>query len=103
MAKNKTTNNEEHCSFCGAPESETGQLIAGLHGLICESCATRANEIFKTYMAPKKELKVSKLPIPTPVEIKQHLDSYVIGQDEAKKVLSVAVYNHYKRLRYGEE
>lgn len=102
MPKGKKTHIEQYCSFCGSPESEAGQLIAGLNGYICQNCANKAYEIFSTYLPSKKSSDLSDIPIPTPREIKEHLDRYVIGQDDAKKVLSVAVYNHYKRLRYGE-
>ena len=103
MAKGKNTHNEQRCSFCGTPESEAGQLIAGIDGYICQSCVGKAHEIFNTYMPKKKASGIFDKPIPTPREIKEHLDQYVIGQDDAKKVLSVAVYNHYKRLRYSEK
>ena len=102
MAK-RNTNDIERCSFCGQTTAEAGQLVAGLNGFICHSCAEKANEIFSTYGHGGKHPANTGKPIPTPKEIKDHLDRYVIGQDDAKKVLSVAVYNHYKRLRYSEQ
>ena len=100
MAK-QPSQKENRCSFCGLPESETGQLISGLHGFICRSCVEQAGEIYKKYCKTSEIAKLDAIPIPTPREIKEHLDRYVIGQDNAKKVLSVAVYNHYKRLHYN--
>ena len=89
---------EAGCSFCGRSRSEVGMLIAGVSGHICESCVTQENTIVKeesTTPAAKEERVVNVL---KPAEIKEKLDDYVIGQTDAKKVLSVAVYNHYKRL-----
>ncbi|MBR4804702.1 MAG: ATP-dependent Clp protease ATP-binding subunit ClpX [Bacteroidales bacterium] len=89
------------CSFCGLPEKEAGPLLQGIHGMICYSCSKRANELFS--MLNEKEKNTAPEPplqIKTPQEIKAHLDDYVIGQDAAKRILSVAVYNHYKRLLY---
>ena len=103
MAKNK--NNENHCSFCGRGESEVRMLLTGLNGFICDECSLQAAKIVGEASAPatpgpqKDEFKE----IPTPTQIKAHLDQYVIGQEEAKRVLSVAVYNHYKRLKYYAE
>ena len=91
------------CSFCGRSEKEVRLLITGMDGYICEDCATQAYEIVKANLdtggsrQPKGDKK--KLKIPKPLEIKDYLDQYVIGQDEAKRYLSVAVYNHYKRLQ----
>lgn len=98
----KRTTNYRYCSFCGRPETETGILLEGINGLICQDCVTTASNLFKEHwaMSPSNKSKVEK--IPTPQEIKNHLDKYIIGQDDAKKVLSVAVYNHYKRLKYYE-
>jgi len=90
---------KEKCSFCGRSKKETAILIAGLDAFICDMCVTQANQIVSEELAErstgsaKQELNLLK-----PIEIKAHLDEYVIGQDEAKKVLCVAVYNHYKRL-----
>ena len=90
---------EAGCSFCGRSRSEVGILIAGVTGHICESCVTQANRIVNeenvTTAQPSEEKHVNVL---KPAEIKEKLDEYVIGQNDAKKVLSVAVYNHYKRL-----
>lgn len=103
MSKKPT--NEEHCSFCGRPASATGGLLSGLNGLICRDCADQAVKIFKEQYKGAGAHKGydPTAPIPTPAEIKTFLDQYVIGQDAAKRVLSVAVYNHYKRLRYNAE
>ena len=101
MSKKPT--NEEHCSFCGRPASAAGGLLSGLNGLICQDCADQAVKIFKEQVHGNRGRKSydPTAPIPVPTEIKAFLDQYVIGQDAAKKVLSVAVYNHYKRLRYN--
>ena len=90
---------EVNCSFCGRKKSEVNMLIAGITGHICDYCIEQADEIIKQELehSTKKELS-QNLVIQKPTEIKKHLDDYVIGQEEAKKVLSVAVYNHYKRL-----
>lgn len=89
-----------HCSFCGRPEHEAGGLIEGVAGHICEQCAIIANGIIlEQKVADKKNAPSAKTgSVPRPKEIKHFLDQYVIGQDEAKKALSVAVYNHYKRI-----
>lgn len=91
------------CSFCARDKSETLVLIAGIEGHICEACVEQAKEILDEELYGKglKQQK-SSFAMPdtvAPLDIKNHLDTYVIGQDDAKKVLSVAVYNHYKRLR----
>lgn len=92
------------CNFCGRSEKEVGLLITGLNGFICEDCSLRAYEILQEsgILHPKKKDDGGKFQlkkVPKPKDIKKHLDDYVIGQDEAKKYLSVAVYNHYKRLQ----
>ncbi len=96
MAKNPL-----HCSFCGRNRDEVKILIAGQEGHICENCVEHAREIIEQELMTKDERTPTsfKLTVKKPVEIKKFLDEYVIGQDEAKKVLSVAVYNHYKRLQ----
>lgn len=101
MEDNKTPrNNKRRCSFCGRQESEVGFLITGVNGCICDSCSEQAYELVKDAMHRQKaapgELNLEELP--KPKEIKEFLDQYVIGQDDAKRYLSVAVYNHYKRL-----
>ena len=92
------------CSFCGRTEREVRLLITGLNGYICEDCAQQAYQIVQQQdwmqdQSKKKEKFNSQNHVPKPQEIKSYLDQYVIGQDEAKRYLSVAVYNHYKRLR----
>lgn len=90
---------EVTCSFCGLRKSETLMLIAGNDAHICDRCVTQANEILAEELTLRKNKSVqAALKLLKPVEIKNHLDQYVIGQSDAKKVLSVAVYNHYKRL-----
>lgn len=99
MAK-KTVRN--CCSFCGRADGEVRLLITGLNGFICDSCARQANEIVQDALGKSSEgetmFNVKLDDIPKPLEIKKYLDQYVIGQDDAKRYLSVAVYNHYKRL-----
>ncbi|TWV07719.1 ATP-dependent Clp protease ATP-binding subunit ClpX [Bacteroidaceae bacterium HV4-6-C5C] len=99
MAETKRTKNR--CSFCGRSEDEVGFLITGLNGFICDSCASQAYEITQEAMGSAKEDVSKKLnlkDLPKPKGIKEFLDEYVIGQDDAKRFLSVSVYNHYKRL-----
>lgn len=108
-----------YCSFCGRDKSETLLLIAGLEAHICDTCVEQAHQIVEQEVfgknvdeddddeKPKSKHQPIKTPsvkgkLLTPVQIKDHLDQYVIGQDDAKKVLSVAVYNHYKRLQHGK-
>ncbi len=96
MAKKET-----NCSFCGRPRAQVGMLIAGVSGHICESCITQGYTIVQEEMgAGNKAVVKSQEPLNVlkPKEIKAKLDEYVIGQEDAKKVLSVSVYNHYKRL-----
>jgi ATP-dependent Clp protease ATP-binding subunit ClpX len=91
---------ETGCSFCGRSRNEVGMLIAGISGHICESCIEQAHTIVREEddLNKKKKSSSSFVNVLKPAEIKAQLDDYVIGQDDAKKVLSVAVYNHYKRL-----
>ena len=99
MADSKT---KKRCSFCGRSENEVGFLITGMSGYICDSCATQAYEITQEALGESKKsagaTKLNLKELPKPVEIKKFLDQYVIGQDDAKRFLSVSVYNHYKRL-----
>ncbi len=93
-----TKKKEEHCSFCGRPKSETQLLVSGLEAKICNYCIEQAKQILdEEIKTTSKELKIDHTLL-KPAEIKAFLDQYVIGQEDAKKVLSVAVYNHYKRL-----
>ena len=102
MAKTpRPPHSENHCSFCGRPESQTNMLIAGLHGFICDSCAAQAQQIVASQKPAAKAFHMKQEDIPTPQQIKSVLDQYVIGQEVAKRVLSVAVYNHYTRLNYS--
>lgn len=97
MAKKETT-----CSFCGTPRSGVNMLIAGINGHICDSCASQASKIVQeelTISPSATNTAAQSLHLLKPQEIKAHLDQYVIGQQDAKKVLSVAVYNHFKRLK----
>lgn len=92
---------KQKCDFCGRTEDQVDILISGLNACICNECAEQVNEILAGNAHSKKASKNSfeEKKLPKPTEIKAYLDQYVIGQDEAKKAMSVAVYNHYKRLR----
>ncbi len=94
MARKK----EEKCSFCGRPKSETTLLVSGLEGQICNFCIDQAKVILEEENVGEFQAPDIKKSVLKPAEIKAFLDRYVIGQDEAKKVLAVAVYNHYKRI-----
>ena len=101
--KDNTENNEDkllYCSFCGKNQNEVRKLIAGPSVYICNECIDLCNDIIKEEISESKESDNEDFPVP--MEIKNTLDEYVIGQDEAKKNLSVAVYNHYKRLKGGK-
>ena len=88
-----------HCSFCGRSRDEVKILIAGQEGHICEHCIEHAHEIIdKEFHQKKVDGKAGELKVQKPIAIKAFLDQYIIGQDEAKKILSVAVYNHFKRI-----
>ena len=93
------------CSFCGRSDKEAGPLIMGLHGCICSKCAEQAHQIVLANLQQPKSGKGKAQPksTPKPQEIKDYLDQYVIGQDEAKRNLAVAVYNHYKRLQQPDD
>src|SRR6476660_5857093 len=93
-----------HCSFCGRSRDEVKILIAGQEGHICENCVEHAQEIISQELQSRQEQSTSqfRFSIKKPMEIKQFLDQYIIGQDDAKKVLSVAVYNHYKRITHKQ-
>src|SRR5256885_13758922 len=87
------------CSFCGKSQKQVKKLIAGPGVYICDECIDLCNEIIEEELSETPELKLDELP--KPVEIYAFLNDYVIGQEQAKKVLSVAVYNHYKRIKVG--
>lgn len=98
------------CSFCGKTQDQVKKLIAGPEVYICDECVELCNEILdeEFFEGKEKDAKAEKAdanaekPIPKPTEIKAHLDEHIVGQDDAKKVLSVAVYNHYKRLKHNK-
>lgn len=95
------TGKDIKCSFCGRDKSATNVLIAGMSGHICDQCIAQAQQIVNEESSEKLKSSItSSIQLLKPIEIKEFLDQYVIGQDEAKKVIAVAVYNHYKRLIY---
>ncbi len=96
----KKTDNGNRCSFCGRGEKDVNLLIGGIEGHICDSCAEQAHEIISENLKSKNKssLDITLDTLPKPIEIKDFLDQYVIGQDSAKRYLSVSVYNHYKRI-----
>jgi len=93
----------EKCSFCGRTKKEVNVLIAGVSGHICDSCIEQAYEIITEETKEKVSFNINDIKLLKPVEIKTFIDQYVIGQDDAKKILAVAVYNHYKRLAQKEQ
>lgn len=94
MAKKES----EHCSFCGRERKDVNMLISGIQGDICDYCVTQAYEIVDEELAASGRQETGELKLKRPQEIKKYMDQYVIGQEQAKRVLSVAVYNHYKRV-----
>lgn len=104
MAEKKGTSSEKnlYCTFCGKSQHEVKKLIAGPSVFICDECIDLCNEIIRDEK-PADEKADARGDLPTPAEIKANLDNYVIGQEVAKRTLSVAVYNHYKRLRHKEK
>jgi ATP-dependent Clp protease ATP-binding subunit ClpX len=105
MADKKGASTEKplYCSFCGKSQHEVKKLIAGPSVFICDECIDLCNDIIRDELPQTTVAQEGGDRLPSPVEIKQHLDHYVIGQEAAKKSLSVAVYNHYKRLRHKEK
>ena len=105
MADKKGSSSEKtlYCSFCGKSQHEVKKLIAGPSVFICDECIDLCNEIIRDELPPGDEPRDARSDLPTPLEIKNNLDNYVIGQEAAKRMLSVAVYNHYKRLRHKEK
>ncbi len=101
MSKDKKGKDEDkllYCSFCGKSQNEVRKLIAGPSVYVCDECVELCNDIIRDELA-EDEISAGGGALPKPKEIKQELDNYVIGQEKAKKILAVAVYNHYKRLR----
>src|SRR6185437_10444946 len=90
-----------YCSFCGKSQHEVRKLIAGPSVFICDECIELCNDIIREEGSAGEAARADRSKLPTPHEIRQILDQYVIGQEPAKKILSVAVYNHYKRLESG--
>lgn len=93
----------DKCSFCGRERKDVDLLIAGMEGHICDRCAEQAHAIVEEEFRKKSSFDIKDIQLMKPTEIKAFLDNYVIGQDQAKKILSVAVYNHYKRLSQKSE
>ena len=103
--KDETRDRDMCCSFCGKPQDQACKLIAGPGVCICDECVDLCLSILnegKKTSEKKKKYVESSMVLPKPHEIKEKLDEYVIGQDEAKVALSVAVYNHYKRIYFGD-
>ena len=89
------------CSFCGRPSTEAGLLVSGLDAQICANCIEQAHHILEEESDGDEVAALGSMDLPKPAELRARLDEYVIGQDDAKKILSVAVYNHYKRVLHG--
>jgi ATP-dependent Clp protease ATP-binding subunit ClpX len=98
--KNPTTSRESSCSFCGKPQHEVNKLIEGLHGYICDECISLCGQILDADTHQDDSTSEQSSALPVPQELLDKLNDYVIGQTDAKRVLAVAVYNHYKRLRH---
>ena len=104
MAEKKGATGEKtlYCSFCGKSQHEVKKLIAGPSVFVCDECIELCNEIIRDELPATTESKEGRNDLPTPADIKANLDNYVIGQEPAKRMLAVAVYNHYKRLKHKE-
>jgi ATP-dependent Clp protease ATP-binding subunit ClpX len=105
MAEKKGSSSEKtlYCSFCGKSQHEVKKLIAGPSVFVCDECIELCNEIIRDELPLTTDASASNNELPTPLEIKGNLDNYVIGQEPAKRILAVAVYNHYKRLQHKEK
>ena len=106
MAKNDETMKNVYCSFCGKPQSGVKKIVAGPGVYICDECISLCTSILEEegFLDEEEAYTLNEeTKIPSPKEIKKVLDDYVIGQNEAKKILSVAVYNHYKRINHEEK
>lgn len=101
--KGSTTEKTLYCSFCGKSQHEVKKLIAGPSVFICDECIDLCNDIIRDELPAQEVMGDSRTELPTPAAIKANLDNYVIGQDHAKRLLSVAVYNHYKRLNHKDK
>ena len=103
MAEKKSSSGEKtlYCSFCGKSQHEVKKLIAGPSVFICDECIALCNDIIRDEL-PEEAAKAGRSDLPTPREISSILDQYVIGQEVAKRILSVAVHNHYKRVFFKE-
>ena len=100
--KGSSTEKNLYCTFCGKSQHEVKKLIAGPSVFICDECIDLCNEIIRDEQ-PAVDPKEGRGDLPTPADIKNNLDNYVIGQEQAKRTLAVAVYNHYKRLNHKDK
>ena len=100
---NSTGEKTLYCTFCGKSQHEVKKLIAGPNVFICDECIELCNDIIRDELPQESEQSTGRGDLPTPADIKTNLDNYVIGQEKAKRTLSVAVYNHYKRLKHKED
>ena len=98
--RRRPAKSEPRCSFCARSASQVDKIITGPSVHICNECVGLCNEVLEE--ENKQEPNLDGHPLPKPAEIKAHLDEHIIGQDRAKKALSVAVYNHYKRVHSGD-
>ncbi len=105
MAEKKGSSSEKtlYCSFCGKSQHEVKKLIAGPSVFVCDECIDLCNEIIRDELPAGDDVRETRSDLPTPLDIKTKLDAYVIGQEPAKRILAVAVYNHYKRLRHKDK